>query len=517
MAWFTPRQPTLPEMIENNGRWRADKPALEVGDRVWSWREFAADTARVAHALARDGVSPGDRVAVLMDNSAAMMLAMFGTVRAGAVAVPLNVSISDDAVATMIADSDARAVFASAAHVPRIDGLRDRLPAGTADRLVTADGATPGWQLLDAWLEGTPDTPPDLEVTLEHECNIIYSSGTTGMPKGIVHDHRSRSAWAYDMAVGLRYHSGARTLCSLGLYSNISWVAMLATMLAGGTIVVMPKFSPRGWLELVQAARVTHTTVVPVQLQRMIELDDFGNFDLSSLYSVMCCGSPLPLPYKTRVVAALGSAFMELYGLTEGLVTILSPEDMAAKTESVGLPCPGQQLVILDGDDRPCPVGEAGEIVGRGPLLMAGYHNRPDADAEATWTDAAGGKWLRTGDIGKLDEDGFLYLVDRKKDMIISGGQNIYPADIESVIVSHDDVREVAVIGAPSERWGETPLAVVVPRAELDADALVGWVNTRVGKQQRIAGVRFIDELPRNPNGKVLKRELRDVYDEVLP
>ncbi|MEM1439916.1 MAG: AMP-binding protein [Pseudomonadota bacterium] len=517
MAWFTPRQPTLPELIENNGQWLADKPALEVGDTRWTWRDFAAETARVAHALARDGVQPGQRVAVLMENSAEMMLAMFGTIRAGAVAVPLNVSISDAAVATMIADSNAQAVFASAQHVPRIDALRDALPRGSEERLIAADGASPGWQAFARWLEGASAEPPAVRTTPEDECNIIYSSGTTGTPKGIVHDHRARSAWAYDMAVGLRYHAGARTLCSLGLYSNISWVAMLATMLAGGTIVVMPRFDARGCLELIADARITHTTVVPVQLQRMLEVHDFEQHDLSSLYSVMCCGSPLPLTYKQRIVDALGPAFMELYGLTEGLVTILSPEDMTRKTESVGLPCPGQQLRILDNDDAECATGEAGEIVGRGPLLMAGYHNRPEANAEATWTDADGVRWLRTGDIGKLDEDGFLYLVDRKKDMIISGGQNIYPADIESVIASHDAVREVAVIGAPSSRWGETPLAVVATRDAVDGDSLQAWVNSRVGKQQRIAGVRFVDALPRNPNGKVLKRELRKVYDEVLP
>ena len=517
MAWFTPRQPTLPELIENNGQWLADKPALEVGEARWTWCEFAAETARVARALARDGVQPGQRVAVLMDNSAEMMLAMFGTIRAGAVAVPLNVSISDAAVATMIADSDARAVFASALHVPRIDALRDALPEGTEERLIAADGAASGWQAFDRWLDGASTEPLAVRITPEDECNIIYSSGTTGTPKGIVHDHRSRSAWAYDMAIGLRYHAGARTLCSLGLYSNISWVAMLATMLAGGTIVVMPRFDARGCLELITKARITHTTVVPVQLQRMLEVADFEDHDLSSLYSVMCCGSPLPLPYKRRIVGALGTAFMELYGLTEGLVTILTPEDMTRKTESVGLPCPGQQLRILDNDDVECATGEAGEIVGRGPLLMAGYHNRPEAHAEATWTDPDGGRWLRTGDIGKLDEDGFLYLVDRKKDMIISGGQNIYPADIESVIAGHDAVREVAVIGAPSTRWGETPLAVVATRAEVDGASLEAWVNSRVGKQQRIAGVRFVEALPRNPNGKVLKRELRKVYDEVLP
>ena len=195
-------------------------------------------------------------------------------------------------------------------------------------------------------------------------------------------------------------------------------------------------------------------------------------------------------------------------------MTILSPEDMRVKTDSVGRPSPGQDLVILDNDDRVLPAGEAGEIVGRARYMMAGYHENDAANDEATWTHPDGSRWLRTGDIGKLDDDGFLYLVDRKKDMIISGGQNIYPADIESVMLGHDAVSEVAVIGIPHAKWGETPLAVVVPAAKIDEAGLTAWTNERTGRQQRIVAAVFVDELPRNPNGKVLKRELRDVYKD---
>ena len=177
----------------------------------------------------------------------------------------------------------------------------------------------------------------------------------------------------------------------------------------------------------------------------------------------------------------------------------------------MGKPLPGTDLRILGNDDREVPIGESGEIVGRGRIVMTGYHARPDANEEATWIDEKGRKWLRTGDIGHLDEDGFLYIVDRKKDLILSGGQNIYPADIEAVLLENPDVAEVAVIGVPSERWGETPLAVVVVRPEcsLDAADLVAWTNERVGRQQRISGVVLRDSLPRNANGKILKRELR--------
>jgi acyl-CoA synthetase (AMP-forming)/AMP-acid ligase II len=207
----------------------------------------------------------------------------------------------------------------------------------------------------------------------------------------------------------------------------------------------------------------------------------------------------------------LPGEFIELYGLTEGLVTILAPEDMPGKVESVGRPCPGQFIAVLDSNDNELPYGEVGEIVGYGRLMMSGYHNNDIENEATTWKHPSGERWLRTGDIGRIDADGFLYLVDRKKDMIISGGQNIYPADIEAILIRHDKVSEVAVIGIDSEKWGETPLAVIVPKSGASAEAgeILAWANAQLGKQQRISGAQFVDELPRNPNGKVLKRELR--------
>jgi len=257
--------------------------------------------------------------------------------------------------------------------------------------------------------------------------------------------------------------------------------------------------------------------MVPLQYQKLMECEDIGNYDLTSLDTYMCCGSPLAVSLKQDIIERLPGDLIELYGLTEGLVTILSPEDMIDKTDSVGRPCPGQYLAIIDDDGNTLATGEAGEIVGQCRFMMAGYHANPEADEESTWVHPSGVRWLRTGDIGKLDTDGFLYLVDRKKDMILSGGQNIYPADIEATIVEHDAVHEVAVVGVASKKWGETPLAVIVTveGATADADELTAWANSRLGKQQRIAATVFIDELPRNPNGKVLKRELRTQFAEL--
>jgi acyl-CoA synthetase (AMP-forming)/AMP-acid ligase II len=513
MSWFAAEAPLFPEIIGLHGKWQGDKAAVVQDGRVLSWRDFDAHTSRVANALVAGGVRRGDRVVVLMHNSIEMLEAIWGVLKAGAVVVPLNLSITDDAVAAMTADSAAVAVIASDEQCRRVDALRPRLPALLAGGLVSHDVPVPprGWTDYRAWRDASPSQPPAVALGDEDVCNIIYSSGTTGLPKGIVHTHRRRLDWAYDLALALRYHCGARTLCSLGLYSNISWAGFLCTLLAGGTVVVMRAFEPRALLETVERERITHGAMVPLQFQRVLEHPQFARHELGSLESLMCCGSPLPAALKAEVIRRLGCELIELYGLTEGLITTLAPEDVERKLASVGKPLPGTDIRILGPDDREVPAGESGEIVGRGRIVMAGYHARPDANAEATWVDEQGRRWLRTGDVGRLDEEGFLYIVDRKKDMILSGGQNIYPADIESVMLGHPLVAEVAVVGVPSERWGETPLAVVVPRpgTALDEAALVEWTNARVGRQQRISGLVWRDSLPRNPNGKILKRELR--------
>jgi len=515
-AYDVPR-PLIPDLIAQHGRWQATKPALLCGERRLTWREFDRATNQVAHGLAAAGLQPGARVAVLMANSAEMAEVLFGCGKARVSVVPINLSVTDAAVAAMIRDSGAAAVAASGEHCARVDALiaAGELP-GTLLRLgVDAPGAD--WLPYAAWRDAQHADAPPRQVQPTDECNIIYSSGTTGLPKGIVHSHECRMHWATDLGLALRYHSGAVTLCSLGLYSNISWAAMLATILMGGTIVVMPSFTPAGLVELVGRHGVTHGGFVPVQFQRLLELPEQETQRITTLQAIMCCGSPLAPALKRATRDRLRCDLIELYGLTEGIITTLAPEDFDGRLESVGKPIPGQSLKLVADDDREAAPGEPGEIVGYGRLVMEGYHNRPDATAEATWTDAQGLRWLRTGDIGRLDDEGFLYIVDRKKDMILSGGQNVYPADIELVMLDHPDVAEIAVIAVPSEKWGETPLAVVVPRAGTKPDpaTLTAWTNERVGRQQRISGVALRDSLPRNPNGKILKRELRAEYARV--
>jgi acyl-CoA synthetase (AMP-forming)/AMP-acid ligase II len=512
--WFKPNEILIPELIKQNSRWLAHKPALICNDKILNWNELGEQTNKLSNYLLNMNLKSSDKVVILMRNSSEMMVSILGTISAGLVVVPLNIAINDEAIVAMVNNCEAKAIIASDEYVDRIELLRNRFDSDINDRLISHNNEKKGWHCYSHSLSTTQATLPLVKIAPNDECNIIYSSGTTGLPKGIVHSHASRAAWASNMSVSLRYDSSAKTLLTLGLYSNISWVAILNTILVGGTMYVAERFNVEACLSQIQKDKITHFAMVPVQYQLLLESENFENYDLSSIKATMCCGSPLTETVKTEITNRLPGDFIELYGLTEGVVTILSPEEMKFKIKSVGRPYPGQDIRIIGNDDKEMKCGETGEIVGLSKILMSGYLNNPQANKVATWLDDNNNKWFRTGDIGRLDSDGFLYLVDRKKDMIISGGQNIYPADIESILSTRKEIQELAVIGVESSKWGETPIAIIVTKVNtiIDCEEIRLWLNSRVGKQQRVAMVIQADKLPRNPAGKVLKRELRLKY-----
>ncbi|HKI74255.1 MAG TPA: class I adenylate-forming enzyme family protein [Pseudomonadales bacterium] len=514
MGYFDAPAPDWPRILALHGKWRGGRPAVSCGDESLTWDEFARSLNRFANALMARGVAPGDRVAILMTSGIPMTQALFGCMTAGCASVPLNLSVSDDALARMIVDAGAKVIVATEDQARRINAIRAHIDC---ELFITTGTETDEWIDWEALHAGIDDASPDVRIAEDDILNIIYSSGTTGLPKGIAHTFRGRLDWAYDLAIALRYHGGAKTLLTIGLYSNISWVAMLCTLLAGGCLVIHRRFDADAFLDAVEHEHITHTAMVPIQFQRVLERMRNRPVDVSSMQAMMSCGSPLHPSLKQEIFQRFPCGIIELYGLTEGIITIMDPEDAAGRWTSVGRPLLGTDLRVIDIDDNEVLAGEPGEIVSRGRITMPGYLNRPDANAEACWLDSDGNKWLRSGDIGRVDEEGFVYIVDRKKDMILSGGQNVYPQDIEAALLTHPDINDVAVIGVPSARWGETPLAVLVsePDATLDEQEIVDWCNSRVGKQQRIAGAVIVDSLPRNPNGKILKRELREQYAEL--
>jgi acyl-CoA synthetase (AMP-forming)/AMP-acid ligase II len=360
--------------------------------------------------------------------------------------------------------------------------------------------------------------PQPVEIQPDWPFNLIYSSGTTGTPKGIVQPHVMR--WAHvHRAARLGYGTDAVTLVSTPLYSNTTLVSLLPTLGLGGTAILMEKFDVHDYLALAQKYRVTHTMLVPVQYQRLMAAAEFGRCDLSSFRMKRSTSAPLPATLKADVAQRWPGRLIDSYGLTEGggtcMLDVLAYPD---KLHTVGLPAPGHDIRLIDDDGREVACGGTGEVVGHSAGIMTGYHNQPEATRAAEWHDPSGRRFIRTGDVGRFDDDGFLVLVDRKKDMIISGGFNIYPSDLEAVIRQHPDVADVAVVGVPSAQWGETPVGFVVFSHEGGTTDVLEWSNRRLGKTQRLAAIHSIDALPRSAIGKVLKRVLRErAGDAALP
>ncbi len=464
---------------------------------------------RVAASLQRDGVAAGEAIAVCARNSVAYAAVFLGALRAGVVVAPLASSVTPASFRSMLGDAGARIVFVDASAADVLGGLpREGGPALVA----LAEGA-PGTP-LDAWLAPAGSTPQPVAVRPDMAFNIIYSSGTTGTPKGIVQPHGMR--WTHVMRGGrFGYDRSTVTLLATPLYSNTTLVVFFPTIAFGGTVVLMDKFDVERYLAFAERHHATHTMLVPVQYQRLMTNPRFGDFDLSSFRMKFCTSAPFAAALKADVLARWPGGLVEFYGMTEGGGTcILAAHEHPDKLHTVGTPVENHDIRLIDEDGRELPKGATGEVVGHSAGMMAGYHGQPQKTAEAEWFDATGKRFIRTGDVGRFDDDGFLTLVDRRKDMIISGGFNLYPSDLEAVLRQHAEVAEAAVAGVPSERWGETPAAWVVARqgAALDAETLRAWANARLGKTQRIAHLALVDELPRSAIGKVLKRELRDRF-----
>jgi long-chain acyl-CoA synthetase len=495
----------FPDLIRAHARERPDHPALIEGEATLTYRELAALMDRIAFALQRDGVNVGEAVAICARASISYAAAFCGVLAAGAAVAPLAPSSTAASLAMMIDDCGAKILFLDREMGERLEGV------GRAGRStpVALDGSAAG-EPLSSWLGPGDAKPAAVEFRPDSPFNIIYSSGTTGAPKGIVQPHQMR--WRQLSRASYR---DAVTLVSTPLYSNTTLVVFIPTLAHGGTAVLLPKFDAGEFLGLSERRRVTHAMLVPVQYRRIMERSDFGDYDLSSYVMKASTSAPFSAALKADVVSRWPGGLVEYYGMTEGGgSTMLLTHEFPNKLHTVGKPMPGHDLRLIDAEGREVGQGEIGEVVGSSDAIMTGYHNQPEKTREAEWRDAEGRRFIRTGDIGRFDEDGFLILLDRSKDIIISGGFNIYPSDIEAELTRHEDVVEAAVVGVSSERWGETPVGFVTlrRRASVDGPALLAWVNARLGKTQRLSELTILDSLPRSAIGKILKRELRDLH-----
>ena len=491
---------TLAEVVHLHAVDEPGRMAFIVGEARLSYGELDALMDRVAGKLQAEGLMPGDRIAICAATSIDYAAVFLGALRAGVAVAPIAPSSTPEQIAAMIADSGAPVLFTDGPVLETLGGLT--LAAGTIVRLDQP-------KELAEWLSDYPCTPVEIDPAAPF--HIIYSSGTTGTPKGIVQSHRMR--WGHVTGgAKLGYDTRSVTLLSTPLYSNTTMASFMPAIGAGGTIVMMPRFDAAAYLKLAEAHRMTHTMLVPVQYRRIMALPDFDAHDLSSTVMKFATSAPFPAELKADVLARWPGGLVEYFGMTEGGgVCVLLAHLFPDKLHTVGRPAPGHDMRVLGEDGSELPAGEIGEVVGHSAATMNGYHNRPDQTEAAMWTAPDGRRFMRTGDVGRFDADGFLTLMDRKKDMIISGGYNIYPSDIEAVLTAHPDVVEAAVVGVPSDSWGETPVAFVALRSG-DGETVREWVNAQLGKTQRLSGIAVVEALPRSAIGKVLKRELRDSW-----
>ncbi len=492
----------IPNLVREHARARPNQTAFIQGERSVTWCQLDAMVDRVAASLQRDGLKPHNTVAICSSNSLEYVAVFLGALRAGVTVAPLATQSSPAQLAGMVADCGARHFF--------VDG---GLPAfGTAAQRIFMDAS--GTPSLEQWLAPAGARPRPVTIRPEWPFNIIYSSGTTGTPKGIVQPHGMR--WMHvARAESYGYGPESVTLIATSLCSNTTLVCFFPAIARGGCVVLAPpKLDARAYVELAEKVRATHTMLVPVQYQRIMALPDFDRHDLSSFRVKFCTSAPFHAQLKADILRRWPGGLVEFYGMTEGGGScILEAHNYPDKLHTVGRPPEGHDVRVIDEQERELPRGEIGEVVGRSGAMMTAYHNQPGKTREAEWHDARGNRYIRTGDVGRFDEDGFLTLMDRRKDMVISGGFNVYPSDLEAVLRRHPGVADAAVVGVPSEEWGETPVAFVVPAADAPPEEDVrSWANAQLGKTQRLAAIRYIDELPRSDIGKVLKRQLRESF-----
>ncbi|HEV8474896.1 MAG TPA: long-chain fatty acid--CoA ligase [Methylomirabilota bacterium] len=487
----------LARLGEDNARRFGEYVALHFEGRELTNVAQQRAAARVAHALRRLGVVPGDRVVVLLPNCPQVLQAYAGILKAGAVIVPVVFLLSPDEVRHILDDSEAKVVITAPELAPKVEGW-----PGT---VVLVGGA--GALAWDEWIAPEPDRFETVERADDDLAVILYTSGTTGRPKGVALSHGNLASNARAAASLSELDREQWTLAVLPLSHSYGLTLMNAGHLLGTKSVLLRWFNPDLVLETIQTFRVQSMAGVPSMYVYLLNYPDAGGFDTSSMRSWGSGAAPLPLEIVEPFEKKFGGRLLEGYGLTEA-APVVSAHRLSGvrKLGSVGQPIPGVEVAILDDDDRPLPVDEVGEIGVRGPNVMLGYYRLPEETARTLRNG-----WLHTGDVGRLDADGFLYVVERKKDLIIRGGFNIYPREVEEVLYAHPAVAEAAVVGTRDALMGEEVCAFVTLKAgaAVDADAIIDFCQARLAKYKCPKRVRFLPALPKNPVGKILRKELR--------
>ncbi|MCL9983348.1 MAG: fatty acid--CoA ligase [Erythrobacter sp.] len=508
------------DIVREHAQTQGDVIAFTFGDEELSFAALDEGANRAANGLIALGVKPGDRVAFLGKNHPLYFEAFVGAARIGAVMTPVNWRLAPPEVAYILDNCGAQVVFVGEGFAAMIQGVRADVPHIT--HIIGIDAPEHDGPDYRTWRDSFPATPPAHVVHAEDDALQLYTSGTTGKPKGAVMTHgsilssRDALAAAEEMRAWQEPIPGDVTLLAMPCFHISGTGTGIGTMVAGTNAIVLPEYDPTKALDLIDNFNISKIFLVPAAIQILLNHPRVNEVDFSRLKYVTYGASPIPLELMREAMRVLGCGFVQMYGMTEtsGTIVALDPEDHvpegSPRMRSVGKPLAGVELKIIDEAGHPVPTGAVGEIATRSNKNMRGYWNNPDATAATI--DAEG--WLRTGDAGYLDEDGYLYIHDRVKDMIISGGENVYPAEVENALYSHPKVADVAVIGVPDAKWGEAVKACVVvkPGEELTEAELIAHARTLIAGYKCPKTVDFIPALPRNPSGKILRRELRAPY-----
>jgi fatty-acyl-CoA synthase len=504
---------TISDQLARHARRTPDAPALRFEGTGRTYAEWDERVTRLARALRQRGVGPGDRIAVLAPNGLEVMEAFVAGARLGAIGVPVNFRLVADEIAYVLADSGATALVVDAA----LAGVAAKARAGAPDLgvvLVAGGGdAGPGGEPYEDALAAAGTEPLDVDVDEDGAAFIMYTSGTTGRPKGAVLTHRNLLLHAFSQIATLGGDTSSQVVSPGAPLFHIAGLAgSLPPLLLGGCNVITRSggFDPVQILDLIERERITSIFLVPSMWAAVVAVPGIAGRDLSCLTRISWGAAPASTTLLRTMIDTFPQAEVTTaFGQTEcsPVTCLLRGEDSVRKIGSIGTPMLNVEVRIVDEAMRDVPQGEVGEIVYRSPMVMKEYWNKPAETAEAF----AGG-WFHSGDLVRQDEDGYLYVVDRKKDMIISGGENIYCAEVEDVLAAHPKVAEVALIGVPDDRYGEAPLAVVAPRDAADpptAEELSAWCRERLARYKNPREYSVVGALPRNPSGKVLKTTLR--------
>ncbi|MGE2832806.1 long-chain-fatty-acid--CoA ligase [Mycobacterium sp. SMC-4] len=500
---------TVADIVRAHARLRPDAPALIVDDHVITFGDLDARSNRAAQAFAAAGVGPGDRVAFVEKNGAEFFDVAFGLAKLGAVGVPVNWRLAAPEMRHILLDSGAAIVVVGSEFFGHIEAIEDDIGA-----TVIAVGAHDRWPDFTEWISTHRPVDPGVRTAADDLVFLMYTSGTTGLPKGVMLSNANYVCKTGGVAAGpWRLSADAVSLAVMPLFhmAGSGWV--FAGLWEGATTVVLRDVDAAAILDAVARHRVTNMLLVPAVIASLLDTAGVESTDFSALRLIVYGASPISDDVLLRGMDRFGGIIAQVYGMTEttGSITQLDGHEHTPQLlRSCGKPYPWVELRTVDADGADAPVGTVGEVWTRSAQNMLGYWNNPDATAATLTADG----WLRTGDAGYLDADGYLYLYDRVKDMIVSGGENVYPAEVENALMAHPGVADAAVIGVPDPKWGEAVKAVVVPAGgvELGEAELIAFARTRLGGFKLPKSVDFVDALPRTPSGKILKRALRESY-----